>query len=182
MVAGGDKKRSLDEHRGATVTLPSDRAIVITRTFDAPRALVFDVWTTAEHIAQWWDPSRAPLASCEVDLRPGGAFRFVPRDPERAKLAFTGRYREISRPTRLVIVTPGPSSGSESVGTLAFDERDGTTTLTITIECASQSDRDALLRMRVDVGTAQTLDNLAEYLRDSRPNATWDIGPRERTS
>ena len=154
------------------MTLPSDREIVITRTFDAPRALVFDAWTKPEHIAHWWDPAREPLAQCDVDLRAGGAFRFVPRDPERAKHPFAGRYREIVRPARLVVVTSGGSPGSESTGTLLFDERDGQTTLTMTIACASKSDRDGLLRMRIDVGTTQTLDNLADYLRH----------PLERTS
>jgi uncharacterized protein YndB with AHSA1/START domain len=160
-----DKAAAPHQRRGATVTLPSDREIVITRTFDAPRTLVFDAWTKPEHIAHWWDPTREPLAQCDVDLSPGGAFRFVPRDHERAKHPFAGRYREIARPTRLVLVTSGGSPGSESIGTLLFDERDCQTTLTMTIACASKSDRDALLRMRIDVGTTQTLDNLADYLR-----------------
>jgi uncharacterized protein YndB with AHSA1/START domain len=168
--AGGDNEPYI-EAPTATVSLPSDCEIVITRTFNAPRAIVFDAWTKAEHIAQWWDPRREPLGFCEVDLRPGGAFRFIPRDPDHAKHPFIGRYREIVRPARLVLVTPGPSPGSESVGTLIFDERDGKTTLRMTIECASKTDRDALLRMRIDVGTSRTLDNLADYLRDSNVNA-----------
>ena len=146
------------------MALPSGRTIVITRTFAAPRAVVFDAWTIAAHVSQWWDPG-APLALCEIDLRPGGAFRFVAATGPSAQHAFTGSYREIVRPTRLVMVTPGPSPNSESVGTLVFDEHDGMTTLTLTIESATEADRDALLRMRVDAGTRQTLDNLAEYLR-----------------
>ena len=170
MDAGDDNERHIDAPT-ATVSLPSDREIVITRTFNAPRTIVFDAWTKAGHIAQWWDPRREPLGFCEIDLRPGGAFRFVPRDPDHAKHPFTGRYREIVRPTRLVLVTPGPSPGSESVGTLVFDERHGKTTLRMTIECASKADRDALLRMRIDVGTSRTLDNLAAYLRDTPVSA-----------
>ena len=147
------------------MALPSDRAIVITRTFAAPPSVVFDAWTIAEHVAQWWDPGGAPLTRCEIDLRPGGAFRFEAATGPTAQQAFTGSYREIVRPTRLVMVTPGPSPNSESVGTLVFDEHDGMTTLTLTIESATKADRDALLRMRVDAGTRQTLENLADYLR-----------------
>ena len=149
---------------GARVTLPSDREIEIVRRFDAPRAAVFEAWTTAEQITAWWDPRRKPLAVCEVDLRPGGAFRFVPRGPAGAVHIFTGQYREISPPARLVFATQGPSPGGETVGTLVFDERDGQTTLTITMSCITRADRDALLRVRVDAGTVQTLDNLHEHL------------------
>ena len=149
---------------GATVGLPSEREIRIVRTFDAPRAAVFDAWTRAEQIALWWDPRRQPLAACEVDLRPGGAFRFVPRGPAGDSRPFVGRYREIVPPSRLVFTTPGPSPGGETVGTLIFDERDGRTTLTITMSCATAADRDALLRARVDAGTLLTLDNLEAHL------------------
>ena len=77
---------------------------------------------------------------------------------------FAGRYREITPPDRLVFVTLGSPVIPSSIGTIVFDEADGTTTLTLTIECASRAHRDALLAMRVDAGTAQTLDNLAEHL------------------
>jgi uncharacterized protein YndB with AHSA1/START domain len=149
---------------GATVTLPSECEIEIVRRFDAPRAVVFDAWTRAEQIAAWWDPRRRPLAACDVDLRPGGAFRFVPQGPVGEAHPFEGYYREIAPPARLVFATPGPSPGSETIGTLVFEEREGQTTLTITMLCATRSDRDALLRARVDTGTVQTLDNLHAYL------------------
>lgn len=77
---------------------------------------------------------------------------------------FTGIYREIRAPARLVFSTRISPSGAEAVGTLVFSERDGRTTLTMTMECQSRVDRDALLEMRVDVGTTRTLDNLDEYL------------------
>jgi uncharacterized protein YndB with AHSA1/START domain len=153
------------EHiRSATITTPSDREIVILRTFDAPQAVVFDAWTKPEHLAQWWDPSGAPLAVCEIDLRPNGAFRFVNRGPDGLRHPFTGIYREIAPPARLVFTTRISPSGPESVGTLVFSEQQGTTTLTMTIACQSMADRDALLKMRIDVGTARTLDNLDAYL------------------
>ena len=164
MAAPRGSRLSIAALGGARVTLPSECEIEIVRRFDAPRAAVFDAWTMAEQIAAWWDPRRKPLAVCEVDLRAGGAFRFVPRGPAGTVHPFTGQYREISPPARLVFATPGPSPGGETVGTLVFDERDGQTTLTITMTCTTRADRDALLRARVDAGTVQTLDNLHEHL------------------
>ena len=160
----GKKRLAMDESHRATVTTPSNREIVITRAFHAPRRVVFDAWTKPEHVAQWWDPSHAPLAVCEIDLRPNGAFRFVHQGPAGSAHPFTGMYRDIAVPERLVFTTRNPSSGAESVGTLVFSEHDGVTTLTMTMTCQSQADRDALLKMRVDVGTTRTLDNLEEYL------------------
>jgi uncharacterized protein YndB with AHSA1/START domain len=154
----------MDRSKSANVTMPSEREIVITRVFDAPRAIVFDAWTKAEHVAQWWDPSGAPLAICEIDLRPNGAFRFVHQGPAGLEHTFMGIYREIAAPTRLVFTTRIAPSGAESIGTLNFSEHEGRTTLTLTIECQSMADRDALLQMRIDVGTTRTLDNLDEYL------------------
>jgi uncharacterized protein YndB with AHSA1/START domain len=153
---------------GATVTLPSACTIEIVRRFAAPRARVFDAWTKADQIAAWWDPRRQPLAACDVDLRPGGGFRFLPQGS--AAHPFVGQYREIVPPARLVFATPGPSPGSETVGTLVFEEHDGQTTLTITMSCATPADRDALLRARVDAGTVQTLDNLEAHLVPRLPS------------
>jgi hypothetical protein len=67
----------MENAKRAKVTTLSDREIVITRVFDAPRSIVFEAWTKAEHVVHWWDPSGAPLSVCEIDLRPNGAFRFV---------------------------------------------------------------------------------------------------------
>jgi len=144
-----------------TITAPSDRQIVVTRLFDAPRALVFEAWTKAEHVAHWWDPSGVPLAVCEIDLRPNGVFRFVNRAPDGGEgHSFSGIYREIAPPGNLVLGSPsGPG-----VSTLIFTEQGKKTKLTMTIECASKEERSALLQMRVDAGTAQTLNNLAAYL------------------
>jgi uncharacterized protein YndB with AHSA1/START domain len=150
----------------ANVTTPSDREIVIMRTFDAPRAIVFEAWTKPEHVAQWWDPSGVPLAVCEIDLRPNGEFRWVNRAPDGGEgYAFAGTYREIIPPERLVFsVRMFASSPDDPPAVLVFTEEERKTTLTMTISCKTKMDRDALLQMRVDVGTAQTLENLAAYL------------------
>jgi len=149
-----------------TITTPGDRQIVVTRVFDAPRALVFEAWTRAEHVAHWWDPSGVPLAVCEIDLRPNGAFRWVNRSPDGGEgHTFAGIYREIVPPEKLTFSSP---SSLEQVSTLVFTEDGKKTKLTITMECASQEERDAMLRMRVDAGTARTMENLAAYLPTMR--------------
>jgi len=146
----------------ATATTRDDRTLVITRAFNAPRALVFEAWTTPEHVSEWWDPSGRRLAACEIDLRPGGAFRFV--HGGGAGHAFEGRYREIVPPSRLVFTTRTPTTSADAVGTLSFTEQAGRTTLVMTIECQSKADRDVLLAMRIDAGTLKTLENLDAYL------------------
>lgn len=141
-----------------SVATPTDRQIVMMRTFDAPRDLVFEAWTKPEHVSQWWDPSGVPLSVCEIDLRPNGSFRWV-NIVNGVEFPFTGTYREIVPPERLVF-----SSNPDSAATLIFSESNGKTTLKITIECKSKEERDAMLQMRVDAGTARTLENLAAYL------------------
>jgi uncharacterized protein YndB with AHSA1/START domain len=143
------------------ITTPGDRHIVITRIFDAPRAVVFEAWTKAEHVTHWWDPSGLPLAVCGIDLRLNGAFRWVNRAPDGGEgHSFTGIYREIVPPEKLVFTDASEHGRS----TLVFTQQGKQTKLTIAIECATSNDRDVLLQMRVDAGTAQTLENLAAYL------------------
>lgn len=150
---------------GFEVTLPGERLIVMRRSFDAPRTLVFEAWTKPEHVTRWWDPTGAPLAACEIDLRPNGIFRWVHRAPEGGEgYAFTGEYREIVPPERLVFTVRMLPSGPEPVGTILLAENQRKTNLTMTIECHSKKDRDTLLQMRVEAGTAKTLENLAAYL------------------
>jgi uncharacterized protein YndB with AHSA1/START domain len=164
--ARSDKNRSLVKNIGtARITTPTDREIVITRIFDAPRTVVFEAWTNAEHVAHWWDPSGVPLAVCEIDLRQNGAFRWVHRAPDGDEgHSFRGIYREIVPPEKLVFTVRMFPSSPEPVGTLVFTEDGKKTKLTMTIKCATDKDRDALLQMRIDAGTVQTLENLAAYL------------------
>lgn len=147
----------------ATIALPSDREIQLVREFRAPRPLVFEAWTRPEHVKQWWDPSGRPLAICEIDLRPGGVFRFVNASGQGPGHTFSGTYREITPPERLVFASPAPD-GSDSLGILEFEERAGQTRLTLTLRAPSKQARDAMLEMRIDAGTARTLENLADYL------------------
>jgi uncharacterized protein YndB with AHSA1/START domain len=145
------------------VTTPTDREIVLTRIFDAPRAAVYEAWTKAHHVKHWWDPTGVPLSACEIDLRPNGAFRWV-NSAHGEEHTFAGVYREIVAPERLVFTVKIFPSRPDPLTTLLFSEEGNKTKLTMKIVCGSREDRDALLQMRIDVGTGRTLQNLAEYL------------------
>ena len=132
-------------------------AIVLTRTLAASREQVFESWTRPEHVRCWWDPAGHPLAVCEIDLRAGGAFRFVNRHE------FAGVYREIAPPKRLVFEAMG------AIGRVVLEERGGRTRLTVRIECGSAARLQQYLEMSIDSGTAKTLDNLVAYLVKARP-------------
>ena len=131
--------------------------IVLTRTFAAPRKQIFEAWTRPKHVACWWDPAGDRLAECAIDLRPGGAFKFVAHG---SKHSFSGIYREIAPPNQLVFEAMG------STGKVALNEVGGKTLLTVTIECGSATQLDQFIAMGVDVGTSQTLDNLVAYVGD----------------
>jgi uncharacterized protein YndB with AHSA1/START domain len=151
---------------GTTMTLPSDREIVITRTFDAPRKLVFDAVTKCEHVGRWYGPRGTEMLSCTIDLRPGGAWRFVQRGPDGNEYAFSGAYREIVRPERIVQTWnfEGIPPGHESVETLTLEELDGRTKWTTHVLFKSVEDRDGLIQSGMEPGMRETMDRLAELL------------------
>jgi uncharacterized protein YndB with AHSA1/START domain len=132
-------------------------AIVLTRTLAAPPEKVFEAWTQPEHVRCWWDPAGYPLAECEIDLRAGGAFRFVNRHSPGTH-AFAGVYREITPPKQLVFEALG------AMGRVLFEERDGKTLITVKIDCGSAARLEQYLEMGVHDGTAKTLDNLVAYV------------------
>ena len=108
----------------------SEREVVVTRTFDAPARLVFEAWTTPELLMKWWTPKSFGITfiSCEADVRPGGAYRFVMGHPDFDQpMAFVGRYLEVDPPKRLVWTNEESDDGA--VTTVTFEERDGRTHL-----------------------------------------------------
>src|SRR5258708_39332145 len=115
-----------------TVTTPTDHEIVLTRIFDAPRAVVFEAWTKAEHVANWWDPSGVPLSVCEIDLRPNGAFRWV-NSAHGMEHSFTGTYSEITAPERLVCAVWIIGLRPGSAATLTFSGEGGKRRITNTL-------------------------------------------------
>jgi uncharacterized protein YndB with AHSA1/START domain len=148
-----------------SVTLPSDREIVLTRVFDAPRRLVFEALTSCEHLKHWWGPRRYALASCKMDFRPGGAYRIVQSGADGAEFGFRGEYREIVPPERIVQTFEFEGMpGHISVETLTLVEQDGKTTYTSTSVFESVADRDGMLQSGMEEGASETMDRLAEYL------------------
>lgn len=155
---------TMDRSGSAKVTLPSDREILITRKFDAPADLVFDVWTTPEHVRNWWGWETDQMRVCEIDLRVGGGYRFVAGDDDR-EVAFRGVYREIERPHRLVaseVYEPYPES--ESLNTLTLDEDDGVTAMTILVAHQSSEARDATIASGMESGLQHSLDRVDKLL------------------
>jgi uncharacterized protein YndB with AHSA1/START domain len=144
------------------VTTPSDREIRLTRLFDAPRHLVFEAMTKPEHVKQWWgrlgDGYSVPV--CEIDLRPGGAWRFVNRHP-KGEATFYGVYREIAPPDRLVfteIYEPFPDG--DSLVTTVFTEENGKTRMTITCLYPSVDVRDMVMKTGMEKGAGISYDQL----------------------
>jgi uncharacterized protein YndB with AHSA1/START domain len=146
------------------VTTPSDREIVMTRVFDAPRDLVFEAHTSCEHMSQWWGPRKYEIVNCEIDFRPGGSWRIVHRGPEGEEYAFRGEYREIVRPERIVWTFEFEGMPGTSVETMTLEEDDGKTTFTGTSVFDSVEQRDGMLESGMESGAAETMDRLEEYL------------------
>ena len=146
-----------------TVTTPSDREIHMTRVFDAPRDLVFEAHSSCEHMSHWWGPRKYEITDCEMDFRPGGAWRIVHRGPEGDIPAFRGEFREIVRPERIVWTFEWDGMpGHVSVETLTLVEHDGKTTVTATSVFDSTEDRDGMLQSGMEEGAAETYDRLEE--------------------
>src|SRR6266404_4743355 len=146
------------------VTTPSDREIVLTRVFDAPRSLVWDAFTNAELLKRWFGPRGWSLVVCEVDLRVGGGFRFVLRGPDGREMGMRGVYREIVSPERSVHMESFDDYPGESQVTTVLVEQAGKTTLTATILYSSQEIRDAVIKSGMEHGAAESYDKLAELL------------------
>jgi uncharacterized protein YndB with AHSA1/START domain len=144
-----------DTQKTGLVIDRESHSIKLTRDFDAPRAEIFEAWTKPEHVACWWDAAGGPLATCEIDLRPGGSFKFVTTG--HPDMAFAGTYREVAPPSRLVFDALG------AIGRVILEEAGRRTHMTVEIECRSAEHLDQFLEMGVDVGTARTLDNLVAY-------------------
>jgi uncharacterized protein YndB with AHSA1/START domain len=148
-----------------TVTTPSDREIVMTRVFDAPRDLVFEAHSSAEHMRNWWGPRKYETVVAEVDFRPGGKWRVVHRGPEGEEHGFHGEFREIVPPERIVWTFEYEGApGHVSVETLALEEHDGKTTITATSVYDSGEERDAVLESGMESGAEETWDRLEGYL------------------
>ncbi|HYZ19606.1 MAG TPA: SRPBCC family protein [Gaiellaceae bacterium] len=148
-----------------TITTPSERELAMTRVFDAPRELVWEAWTSPEHVPNWLlGPEGWTMPVCEIDLREGGRWHFAWRHEDGNELEMRGEYRQITPPERLVHTESWGENWDETLNTVAFTEEDGMTTVTITSVYASQEARDAALATGMADGANRSFDLLADYL------------------
>jgi uncharacterized protein YndB with AHSA1/START domain len=155
---------------------PAEPVLVITRVFDAPRELVWKVWTQPTHFMRWWGPKGFTVPFCTIDLRPGGVMHFCMRSPDGQDFWNKGVFREVIEPERIVstdsfsdaegnLIPPAhygmsPEWPSETLLTVMFAEQDGKTKLTLRHEVPeSVAERSGAVQ-----GWTETLDRLAEYL------------------
>ena len=148
-------------------TAPDNREATATRVFDAPRELVWEAMTNPEHIKRWYGPRDTQIVSCEVDLRPGGRFRYVMLGREGYEVAFSGTYREVVRPERVVntwCFEPMPEH--EALETATWDEEDGRTTVRMSIVFPTPEEFAGWAGSGAFGGWSETLDRLAEVVAE----------------
>ena len=147
----------------ATVTLPRDDQILITREFEAPKHLVYKAYTTPDLVRRWWHANRGEMTIAEIDLRVGGKWRYVMVADDGSEVGFHGEYREIVPNERLVSTEvyegapqgEGPEEGT--LNTATFTEANGRTTLTILVEAPSKEIRDAIIESGMEEGLQDAL-------------------------
>jgi uncharacterized protein YndB with AHSA1/START domain len=155
-----------DKANPTTFTTPSDREVVMTRVFDAPRRLVFEAWTSPKHLPHWMlGPEGWTMPVCEIDLRPGGAWHFVWRRADGTEMGMRGVYKEIKPPERLVCTESWGGDWPETINTLVLSEKDGKTTMSQTVLYPSKEARDTAMKTGMKDGASVSFERLADYLR-----------------
>jgi uncharacterized protein YndB with AHSA1/START domain len=150
------------------ITTPTDREVVLTRVFNAPRRLVFDALTRPELLRRWLTAPGRSLEICEIDLRVAGAYRYVFRGPGKKDVGLRGVYREIVPPERLATAETWEDwDAGETLATTVLTEQDGKTTFTVTMLFPSQEVRDTVLKSGLERGASENYDKLAEVLTRS---------------
>jgi uncharacterized protein YndB with AHSA1/START domain len=147
----------------ATVTLPTDEQILIRREFEAPKHLVYKAWTTPELVKRWWSGNRGEMTIAEIDLRVGGAWRYMMVTDEGFEVAFHGEYREIVPNERIVSteVYEGMPEG-EALNSVTFTETEGRTTLRVLVQHSSKEARDAHIDSGMETGMQEGMDLLEQ--------------------
>ena len=149
------------------ITTPTDREIVMTREFDAPRPMVWDALTRPELVRRWLGALEGwTMTVCDIDLRAGGRYRYVWRNVNGTELGMGGVYREVLHPERIVSTErfDQPWYPGEAVGTAVLTEREGRTTLSTTVQYESKEARDAVIATPMAEGVAVGYDKLEEML------------------
>jgi uncharacterized protein YndB with AHSA1/START domain len=156
----------------ATVTLPTDEQILITRDFDAPKELVYKAWTTPELVRRWWHANRGEMTAAEIDLRVGGSWRYAMVTADGFEVAFHGEYREIVPNERLVSteVYEGipDAEAHAALDTMTLTEVDGRTRVEILVEHKSKADRDAHIESGMEAGLQDALALLEQVASSLR--------------
>lgn len=157
--------------QAATIELPSDTETVVRRAFAYPPELVFEMWTTPEHVRRWYGMREFIMSACEIDLRVGGRWRWAQTTYEGLEVAFSGEYREIVPPSRLVFTEEFEAlPGSEYVVTMTFaDDRCGGTLMTTHMQYQSREHRDGHLQSGMEEGTNTVYARLDEAMTELRP-------------
>jgi uncharacterized protein YndB with AHSA1/START domain len=152
-----------NRHGSAIIEFPNDLEIVVTREFDAPIALVFNVLTKPEHVRNWFAPFGEEMKVCSIDLRVGGDYHMVMVTKDGTECSFRGTYLEVEPPTRTVetwLFEGWPDA--EAVETVELHETDGVTKMTNTLAFRDKAGRD---RMTKTDGLEASFDHVEEYLR-----------------
>jgi uncharacterized protein YndB with AHSA1/START domain len=152
-----------------TVSPAGEREILLTRDFDAPRELVWDAFTKCDLIKRWYGPPGWNLVECDMDVRVGGAYRWVSRSDEGESMTVVGEFREVTRPERIVMTERFDEAWyeGESTVTTVFSERDGVTTMAATQTFVSKEARDSVLSSGMESGAGASyvrLDAVLEKL------------------
>ena len=149
------------------VTTPSDTEIAMTRDFDAPRALVWEMFTKPEHLKQWWGCGFQENTKIEIDLRVGGKYRYEGKTPDGNIVPFCGEYKEIDAPNRIVfteIFDVDMAREHPSLVTTTFTEKDGKTTMHLVAKYDSKATRDIVLGTGMEHGAAASYDEIERML------------------
>ena len=150
-----------------SITTPTDREIVLTRTFKAPRALVWDAVTKAEHVRRWYGCAAFTFSTCEIDLRVGGSYRYTMRTTDGIEHTMTGVYREIVAPERIVHTERYETTGftsPDALVTMTLTEQGGRTRLQSAILHPNKDSRDGHLNSGMENGARETFDRLETLL------------------
>ena len=155
------------ERLGESLEKASDREIVITRVFDAPRDLVFQVWTDPKHVGSWWGPNGFTTTTHEIDIRPGGVWRFMMHGPDGVDYPNKIVYLEIAKPA-LLVYDHGDEDQRGFHVTVTFAEENGKTRLTMRSLFATAQERDMVVtKYHAIEGGNQTLDRFGEHLANT---------------
>jgi uncharacterized protein YndB with AHSA1/START domain len=163
-----------------TVTLPSDKEILLARVFDAPRHLVYEAMTKPEYVRRWWGcMDGVTMTVCEIDLRVGGKYRYVTRMPDGSEFGFNGVYQEIVAPSRIVhteIFEPFPDS--PTLVTMTLEERDGKTYYQTHVVHQTKEARDMHVQSGMEGGANLALDVIEEIAHELAARRSESPSPR----